>query len=273
MFVPFVCTQRPYERGNRISKSSSGEPPLPWDMSCPAAVNFRDSVTKYDVPFTSKIKRCDECDGRKRVECEECEGEGRKQCHQCHSSGKVTRGHGDEEREENCGKCNGRGDIDCEFRDCRGEECKRGTICCPQCTGFGQMEKYLEMTRHLETIVNSQTVDQIPDEELDPNLIAAAPGKVILNASAINILPPSGFSPDVDQALLDIDKQGMADLASRHAFLHQERLEIKSVPVSKAVAVAGESTFHFWVYGSDNRCVCKEDWGYPAQCCCGCVIC
>ena len=46
------------------------------------------------------------------------------------------------------------------------------------------------------------------DEELDPGLIAAAPGKTILSASAINILPPAGFSPDVDAALQDIDREG-----------------------------------------------------------------
>jgi hypothetical protein len=129
------------------------------------------------------------------------------------------------------------------------------------------------MSRHLETVVNSRTVDQIPDMELSPALIAAAPGRVILASVAPNILPPFGFSPEVDSALRDIDEKAMGTLVSHHAFLHQERLEIKSVPVSKAEATAGESKFHFWVYGDDHRCVCKEDWGYPAQSCCGCVIC
>jgi hypothetical protein len=129
------------------------------------------------------------------------------------------------------------------------------------------------MTRHLETVINSKTVDHIPDEELDPTLIAVAPGKTILNATAVNIQPPSGFSPEVDIALIEIDNQGMSSIMMRHAYLHQERLEIKSVPVSKAEASVGDSKYHFWVYGNDNRCVCKEEWGYPAQCCCGCTIC
>lgn len=242
-------------------------------MTCPPALHFADSITKYDVPYSSRIMRCDECDGRKRVECNACRGDGHIRCTSCSGDGKVMSGHGEDRTEETCGRCNGKGHTDCNFRDCRGTECRRGTITCPRCTGFGQLEKYLEMTRHLETRVNSRTVDMIPDEELDPSLIGDAPGKVILHASAPNILPPSGFSPDVDAALLDIDRQAVADVATRHAFLHHERLEIKSVPVSKAIAKAGDSEFHFWVYGSDNRCVCKEEWGYPAQCCCGCVIC
>ena len=52
----------------------------------------------------------------------------------------------------------------------------------------------------------------------------------------------------------------------------QDRLDIKSVPVTKATATVGDVTFHFWVYGNDNRTRIVEDWGYPEQCLCGCSI-
>lgn len=52
----------------------------------------------------------------------------------------------------------------------------------------------------------------------------------------------------------------------------QERLTITSIPTSKATAKDGESEYHFWVYGSDNRCHINPEWGYPQQVCCGCSI-
>lgn len=134
------CTQRPYRRGSSISKAGTGVSPLPWDMTCPPAVNFCDSVTHYDVPFTSRIKRCDECHGRQRIRCDECNGEGHTECGHCGGKGKIIVSHGeDEERLEPCSPCHGRGQVTCEFRDCRGEKCHGGLIWCPQCTGFGQV--------------------------------------------------------------------------------------------------------------------------------------
>lgn len=264
---------RPYvKHETRVSKKGDGMQPSPWEMACPPVVNFNDAVEKYDVPFTQSVKRCFECDGRKKVRCEACRGRGRIKCSRCNGDGRTTTYVDGEQREESCSKCNGRGTNDCNFRDCVGRECRDGKITCPKCEGNGQLLKFLEMTRTLETLKNSKTVDSIPDEELDPDLIADAPGATILNATALNISPPSGFSPDVDLALIQIDSEAMKTIMDRHAFLHQERLEIKNVPVSKAEAQMGGEKFHFWVYGSDNRCVCKEEWGYPAQMCCGCTI-
>jgi hypothetical protein len=115
-------------------------------------------------------------------------------------------------------------------------------------------------------------VDSIPDSELPPNLIAAADGIEILRAQAMNIAPPQGFSPDLDSALVQLDLNATNQTIGKNGYLHQERLVIKAVPVSKATALADDARFHYWVYGTDNRCHIETEWGYPAQMCCGCIL-
>lgn len=137
---------------------------------------------------------------------------------------------------------------------------------------MGNLRRYAVIHRTHEVLTNSKVVDSIPDEELPPNLIVAAGGIEILRAQAVNIAPPQGFSPDLDSALIELDTTATNQTISKNGYLHQERLVIKAVPVSKATGRVDNITFHFWVYGTDNTCHIREEWGYPAQMCCGCSI-
>ena len=87
---------------------------------------------------------CDECEGEGEIqeECSTCEdGKGKIECKVCNATGKDDRG-------EECGECDGDGEIECSY--CFGEGeitesceyCESGCILesCEYCDGSGEIE-------------------------------------------------------------------------------------------------------------------------------------
>jgi len=126
------------------------------------------------------------------------------------------------------------------------------------------------MTRQYRTLKHFQVVDDILDSDLEPSKIEAAPGVPILDFSAGSIMPPVGYSPPVDQALVNINVNTLTERSSLGAYIHQQRLEIKLVNVVRAEGTYKSYSFYWFVYGTDEKIESKT---YPAQCCCGCLVC
>lgn len=255
-------------KGEYFTPLGGGYAPQPWEIIAPPVPHFNPQVENIDVPYTSTVFTCPECHGHRRVPCKNCGGDGKLRCNVCGGDGRITTHHDGKSEQKRCNHCGGDGRVKCHHLDCNGS----GKITCPSCDGFGNVRKYAYIRRTHEILTNSIVVDRIPDNELSPDLITAAGGLEILKAQAVNIAPPQGFSPDLDNALVQLDITASNAIMAKNAYLHQEKLLIKSVPVSKATAKVDDKTFHYWVYGTENTCFIKEEWGYPAQCCCGCIL-
>ena len=89
----------------------------------------------------------------------------------------------------------------------------------------------------------------------------------------MNLSPPTGFSSEVDQVLMDIKQESIQQMQQLSALQHQDCYNIKAVPVTEIKACYKDtSNFHYYVYGTDNQVEIKPEWGYPAQMLCGCTI-
>jgi hypothetical protein len=125
------------------------------------------------------------------------------------------------------------------------------------------------MTRRHFTLVNEKVVDSIPDEDLSPKEVSSAKGTTIINSTTVNIMPPKGFNTEVDAAMQFVDDQAAAQIRQQHALQHQERLTLRSVPVTFAKVHTSDAKFRFYIYGDDNQIKILD---YPATTCCGCTI-
>jgi len=143
-------------------------------------------------------------------------------------------------------------------------------VTCGKCEGAGQLRSYTELTRQHRVLKHFEVVDEIPDSDLEPEKIESAQGLSVLDFSAGLITPPKGYSPSVDQALVNINGQTASEKASLRAHIHQQHLEIKLVNVVRAEAKYKSSSFYWFVYGTEEKIESKT---YPAQCCCGCLVC
>ena len=101
--------EAPYHHGTRFTMRGEGNVPELWDIPQPTVSFFADEVTKCDVPYTSEIKTCHRCHGRKTIECHACHGKGRNTCVRCRGSKKVSQ----DGETIKCTMCHGSGDNVC----------------------------------------------------------------------------------------------------------------------------------------------------------------
>jgi len=266
-FVEYRTSARvhkPYHKGNPYTSPRDGPAPQPWQMPCGTQPFFKDAVEKIEIPNTSSIATCFECNGSGRIRCKICSGDGKVKCMNCGGDGRVkvtvNRDGKQHTEHKNCNSCGGDGQKRCTT--CGGD----GKVTCPTCQGTGQIRYFLLMTRTHKTLVNERVVkDSIPDSDLSDKSISSAKGAEVLNKQGVNLAPPKGFNDLVDAALVDIDNAAAAQLIQLNGYQHQERIVMKSVPVTltKAKSKDGEE-FRWYIYGLDNRI---EVCNYPATMC------
>lgn len=269
-FIEFRSTaniERPYH-SEQLTMRGHGTIPKAWDMLCPPFNLFVDQVTKYDVPNTAELRTCYDCNGQCKIIDVQCHGSGRIKCISCNGSGRETVPANSDSQNQNCTSCNGNGHNTCI--NCQGS----GKINCHRCQGSGRLVYQDIMTRTLLTLLNERVVDTVRDPEISHDIVKASTGTVILNVTTSNISPPSEFSLEMDQALIEIKDNSLRRISELSALQHQEQLIIKGVNITKVNAkYKNKSDFHFWVYGVEKRIEIQPDWGYPHQCCCGfCTI-
>lgn len=172
------------------------------------------------------------------------------------------------EKKISCSTCHGSGKTTCCFSDCRGT----GRIVCSTCRGTGKLRWYREMLRTHKTLLHEDAVDDIPDEELPPISLKDAEGKDILNHCSLNLTPPSGFNEKVDASLLKLDMDATNEVKGNQGKQHQQRLAIRAIRATRVECTMDDKQFFYWVYGDQKLLMIQEDWGYPAQCLCGCSI-
>ena len=207
----------PY-RGGNFTMCGQGRAPQPWEMPFGNATLWHDCVEYQEVPYTSQIVRCSTCSGDGRVDCSNCHRSGKVQCTQCGGCGSKTFEREGQQVTESCQSCGGDGKCNCSR--CSGT----GQITCSTCQGAGQLRHYIELARQHRTLKHFQVVDDIPDADLEPAKIEAAPGTPLLDFSAGSIVPPAGYSADVDKALLNINTSTLNEKNSLGAYVHQVRI-------------------------------------------------
>ena len=229
-----------------------------------AVTLWHDGTEYQEVPYTSQIVRCHGCGGDGRIDCGTCRRSGKVMCNSCGGDGKKTFERDGQQVTENCSVCGGDGKCTCP--QCSGS----GQITCGTCAGAGQLRHYIEVARQHRTLKHFEVVDNIPDLDLEPAKIEAAPGTNLLDFSGGTIMPPAGYSAEVDRALVNINTSTINEKNSLGAYVHQQRLEIKLVNVVRADGKYKSHDFYWFVYGTDERIESKT---YPAQMCCGCFTC
>ena len=68
-------THKPYW-GEQCTQIGQGYTPEVWEMQFPQVPYFEDRVEKFEIPYTSEIKTCDNCRGAGKLRCIECCGRG-----------------------------------------------------------------------------------------------------------------------------------------------------------------------------------------------------
>ena len=94
---------------------------------------YKNSICKYEIKKTIKIKQCPSCKGEKTGDCPVCRGEGKKPCRRCKGNKYIVC----PDCEGKKGKYNSNGDwIYC--KKCE-SSIRRGIIPCPVCHGDGKV--------------------------------------------------------------------------------------------------------------------------------------
>ncbi len=266
-FVEYRSTEkafRPYVRGTPYTSPRDGYPPQPWAIPCSVIPHFQDKVEKIEVPFTSSIVECHDCQGQGQVRCSSCSGDGKVRCTRCGGDGKVTHhGENGHTHQDKCNACGG--DGQCKCTHCGGD----GRLTCNTCSGNKQLRWFIEMTRTHKTLKNMKAVDDIPDRDLSPAEVNMVKGKPILERTAPNMAPPSGFNPEIDQTMMELDNAAQQQRASLNSYQHQERITLSMVPVTQVTAQYDGAQFRWYIYGECNAVKVVD---YPATMCCGCDL-
>ncbi|KAL5014504.1 hypothetical protein ScPMuIL_008774 [Solemya velum] len=105
----------PY-RGGPVDGPENGEPPKPWAILCGPDCNFENQTKLIEVPHTSYLTTCFNCEGRGWNTCGRCYGRGRVRCRSCHGNGRRAVFRDGHRHHETCHFCSGRGNR--SFPEC-----------------------------------------------------------------------------------------------------------------------------------------------------------
>jgi hypothetical protein len=105
----------PY-RQEPITALGQGYAPQPWELQAAPVPHFIPTSQDLEVPFTSTIRICDGCDGRRKIRCTNCGGDGKLKCKDCGGDGKVNVYRDGENHKERCDDCGGDGKVRCRYQ-------------------------------------------------------------------------------------------------------------------------------------------------------------
>jgi len=197
--------ESPYSGGS-FTLLGEGDIPELWDMEqiYSEENKWRESSQTMEVPYTSEIKTCPKCSG----------------------SGTVTRGSGDDKREETCDRCKGSGKI----RTYQTMTSKWGTNTRTSILNFTELpDNYVK-----ECADGKVVVEEEKDEGVDP--INEGPDDLV-QASQVSLVHVTEIVED-DRIRMHCQKHSLLQIHI-HEFIGR-------LPDS-------EEERRFWVYGLGNR--------------------
>eukprot|EP00123_Amoebidium_parasiticum_P014712 comp22609_c0_seq1/m.34705 comp22609_c0_seq1/g.34705 ORF comp22609_c0_seq1/g.34705 comp22609_c0_seq1/m.34705 type:complete len:595 (-) comp22609_c0_seq1:415-2199(-) len=231
----------PYD-GKIAPGPDQGTPPAPWDIDVsekfPGA--FKSGKVKVEVPFTSTIKLCFNCEARCKIPCGRCGAEGVLRCSSCGGDGR--------DNGQTCNSCGGKGRRRCG--SCSGS----GKVECSVCQGRGRLRAFLLLLVRW-AVTKDQSLVGYPIT-LPKTNVEKARGIVIYEDHAQILTDPipvtNGVDPDSSAAaekLLEKQRKKVG----RGAVVLRERRTVKGVPVCEAMFTHDTKYGHkFFVYGTDN---------------------
>jgi hypothetical protein len=107
--------EKPY-RNEHYTALGQGYAPQPWELQAQPIPFFQNSTETLEVPFTSTINECHECNGRRKIRCTNCGGDGKIRCTRCGGDGRVTQHRDGEQVQERCDDCGGDGKKKCRYK-------------------------------------------------------------------------------------------------------------------------------------------------------------
>ncbi|PVD24605.1 hypothetical protein C0Q70_15089 [Pomacea canaliculata] len=173
-------------RGGPVDGPETGAAPPPWAVACDPSTLFKDQVKSIEVPHTSVIRACHQCESKGWVSCARCKGKGKVKCKTCHGKGKMemTDAEGNPY------------DVDCPF--CQGQNkvsvCHKcggdGKITCPACQGFRQLRCYIELKVEFKNHQNDYIFEEtdMPDE-----LVRKVGGKPVFEQTLPQVWPIAAY--------------------------------------------------------------------------------
>ncbi|XP_038058586.1 protein SSUH2 homolog [Patiria miniata] len=249
---------KPYAGGD-VDGPENGAPPPVWSMACKPDQQFLTHKKNLEVPHTSVVKQCQQCNGCGLVTCGGCAGLGRVSCSSCFGSGTRTEYRGGERYTVTCTWCYGSGRETCNR--CMGD----GRVECPSCEGHKQLRHFIMLTvsytNNLEDYILERS--DMPDE-----LIRNVSGQTIFQQTLPHVWPISQYPiQEVNENSIRLVEKHRT--AWPHAMTLQQRQTLRSVPVTEAHYDWKNISTRFWVYGFEHEVHAPD---YPHQCCWGCNV-
>ncbi|EDQ92657.1 uncharacterized protein MONBRDRAFT_31030 [Monosiga brevicollis MX1] len=233
--------------GQALSSMSGGSPPQPWDMHVAPPMDFQNTKTAIEIPYSGTLKPCYYCNSFGQVRCYQCQGRGKLRCSQCRGQGfSMKKDKTGTHFRETCTRCFGSGRRRCTV--CFGH----GQIGCAVCAARGELKLSLLLSITWSNHRGEHVVEPMNGPKGD---IAACQGSLLFTDSA-NLLAPIGNFPE-DQV-----NTGSHGLVSRHSKqwpqerILRQRHSLELIPVHEVNYTYRDEMKRFWVYGLDHRLQC-----------------
>ncbi|CAL1270478.1 unnamed protein product [Larinioides sclopetarius] len=246
----------PYN-GGPWEKQDEGDPPDIEDVPVTPPENFKSYVYHQELPCTTEIYDCEECEGEGSYECPTCFGQGWEFCVYCRGNkwNPLYVDGGD----FNCVKCDGSGERTCW--DCNGDE----DVDCRVCGGSGEMKTYTQLLVVWCNHVDDYIVEK--GSSLKGHRLRCATGVTVCEEEGLTLMPLTHF-PITAVSLASVE------LIKRHAKKYKDEKVLKQrhrvfiIPVATVRYQWKKHEGTFYVYGNE-RLVHFPD--YPQKCYC-CTI-
>ena len=248
---------------DQISPTRNGIAPSPWDMECVPPLFFRDDEQKKEIPFTSHIETCIQCNGLGVTDCSGCRGSLQQSCPLC------TKGKRSSNTSNICIKCHGSKNVPCE-----NVACDAGKITCPKCMGSRKVRQYKSMVRKLSTVTHFKcTGTLISETDLSTVTLSHATGISVYTDQAYRVTPPTDFTGEISLNLIHVKEKSdnsVTEAIREGAKVLQQKISIQQVPITMTKAEYSGTNFHWYVYGTGNTVL---TFNYPNKCCEWCNRC
>ncbi|XP_015929298.1 protein SSUH2 homolog [Parasteatoda tepidariorum] len=237
--------------GQPVDGTENGPETDPWNVVVPVPIEFKNSVTKVEVPHSASIKECETCRGNRRVPCDTCYGNGTYTCFLCE-------GRGRDHEDDHCPSCDGTGKRKCLI--CYGS----GLVECRTCDGYGRLKHYKQLivTRVTHSDEFLSNTMNLPKE-----CIRSLAGRIIFTQQDTEV-PVLINAPDRLICAASYNLVQKHKSAFPEELIIMQRHTLRAIPITRVVYSWGGSEGEFYIYGFKNRVYFES---YPQKCCCVCM--
>ncbi|XP_055945870.1 protein SSUH2 homolog isoform X2 [Argiope bruennichi] len=244
--------------GGPWEKDEDGDPPDIYDVPATPPEYFKSYVYHQELPCSTEVFDCEECDGEGSYECPTCFGQGWEFCVYCRGNkwNPLYVDGGDFD----CIKCDGSGERTCW--DCNGDE----DVDCKVCGGAGEMKTYTRLLVIWCNHVDDYIVEK--GSALKGHRLRLATGINVCEEEDLTLMPLTHFP-------ITAVSMASVELIKRHAKKYKDEKVLKQrhrvfiIPVATVRYQWKKHEGTFYVYGNE-RLVHFPD--YPQKCCCCTLI-